>query len=1286
MSTEGVDVLLNDLPETFFDDFDLESLSPSLPGDLCENLDINALLSRDEVAEVSDTQAISPQKNSTLENLLKSFPMSAKVPPAPQVPTEHSRVIERRPVSQSARRTSNCHNQQFSQGLIEDKPLLRELNNSISVDVLDGVITQSPSRLCAFPRSPVGCQSFVRSTAHDSMTQNQNAFSHNSSNPKQFPCAHVARGWDENDKLSSSEKSIRRSPHNAIEKRYRQSINGKIDELRDLLNASSGDDLKTNKSAVLRRAIDRIRLLQTENECLRMRLSALLNGFTFSNDCSDSPADALIYPVRASRLVATQPPVFRAPIAHMKTDPLSPHDFSAHQFTSAPSLVETGWTALPAAHPATEKYNGSSSSGVSSPSSGGSIYLPSASSFSPSEFSAATNSSQSPASDYYLQPGKRRADPSSFADRPAEKVSVYMVPEPVNMKNELDPTIVSRTTVYVQDKRDCQDSTPQANPLLHCPADFATPPSYYAQNGAFTNASLFLMSFCLFMFNPFVINIKSQKDDASGAPAESANGAGMPVSQLLSALSFNTHPGAEAAAAPLSPLLLWAMYAAQWTVALILLFFCLYPFGRDWSRRLRRRVGPAEHLPGGHLALKHWTLAQLDVKQGSWASVSGHLRAGLFALYDSCLPAQVNLSRWNRTLAWAQAYLHALKLFFFRLPRFLWLRRHRPAVEKKAIGSRDVPGPSVAHFRRFLLDLRFLDLVRLSDNMPVNCKKPPCGAPAETSTAEDLCITRLVFACVEDFTDAWYNCVYHQPSTEAADEFARLGLVLGLSLKRFFGLTRTGNMVLGETQRVLATVSEQNSQWFAHLDTVALQLLLSGSPVEFANAETSPPRIFPSPLAVRRKLREAGLPASASDSLVMDEVHSELCEALTAKALESLIHGKFLPSLSFESCRIALASLLEPLPVAPREPKVPATIMLHDYSDASNSCDGSEISFLPEDSEADGPCADLAAARWWLRVIEVAGKWYSLNPPFSTTAAPCKSAPKYSTNDYETIDLLPSLPESIAEGSNSHLAHLILLAHQALCLSRRNELSSSLDVSHREKALFALWVSVRRACDMALVCSCGSPSYTFSSFPPDSLLTAERFNETPVAKALRLLAQDWICQVLTTVAVQREALRQVSCPESAACLQWIVNTKNIAATFASLLKRQQELVQQLQLQPSVWIARLEAVHRRLCGANPLRTRLFLLQNAHTVASASSSPHSHRKNLSASVDAGFGITGLPLCDTRLLQHVQDQESRQPIMSAFTDLHPESSKAAMAPEAVASVQQHERRAPLTHCPSL
>ncbi|VDN28604.1 unnamed protein product, partial [Dibothriocephalus latus] len=149
----------------------------------------------------------------------------------------------------------------------------------------------------------------------------------------------------------------------------------------------------------------------------------------------------------------------------------------------------------------------------------------------------------------------------------------------------MDPMPGNRTTVYVQGKRDCQGAASQTAPLSHLEPS----PAYYTHNGAFTNASLFLMSFCLFMFNPFVISIK--KEEGSGAPRESANGkslyspfyggAGMPVSQLLSALSFNTHPDAEAAAAPLSPILLWGMYAAQWIVALILLFFCLYPFGRD---------------------------------------------------------------------------------------------------------------------------------------------------------------------------------------------------------------------------------------------------------------------------------------------------------------------------------------------------------------------------------------------------------------------------------------------------------------------------------------------------------------------------------------------------------------------------------------------------------------------------------------------------------------------------------------------------------------------------------
>ncbi|KAL5964802.1 hypothetical protein TSMEX_007513, partial [Taenia solium] len=43
----------------------------------------------------------------------------------------------------------------------------------------------------------------------------------------------------------------------------------------------------TNKSAVLRRAIDRIRYLEKENECLRMQLSMYENGYAVVNDIDE---------------------------------------------------------------------------------------------------------------------------------------------------------------------------------------------------------------------------------------------------------------------------------------------------------------------------------------------------------------------------------------------------------------------------------------------------------------------------------------------------------------------------------------------------------------------------------------------------------------------------------------------------------------------------------------------------------------------------------------------------------------------------------------------------------------------------------------------------------------------------------------------------------------------------------------------------------------------------------------------------------------------------------------
>lgn len=61
-------------------------------------------------------------------------------------------------------------------------------------------------------------------------------------------------------------KGEKRNAHNAIERRYRSSINDKIIELKNMI---VGAEAKLNKSAVLRKAIDYIRFLQNANSKLK---------------------------------------------------------------------------------------------------------------------------------------------------------------------------------------------------------------------------------------------------------------------------------------------------------------------------------------------------------------------------------------------------------------------------------------------------------------------------------------------------------------------------------------------------------------------------------------------------------------------------------------------------------------------------------------------------------------------------------------------------------------------------------------------------------------------------------------------------------------------------------------------------------------------------------------------------------------------------------------------------------------------------------------------------------
>ncbi|XP_061394927.1 sterol regulatory element-binding protein 1 [Musca vetustissima] len=89
-------------------------------------------------------------------------------------------------------------------------------------------------------------------------------------------------------------KEVKRSAHNAIERRYRTSINDKINELKNLV---VGESAKLNKSAVLRKSVDKIRELQRQNYELRMEVQRL-QGELMSRD--GSKVQDLLHPSSVS--------------------------------------------------------------------------------------------------------------------------------------------------------------------------------------------------------------------------------------------------------------------------------------------------------------------------------------------------------------------------------------------------------------------------------------------------------------------------------------------------------------------------------------------------------------------------------------------------------------------------------------------------------------------------------------------------------------------------------------------------------------------------------------------------------------------------------------------------------------------------------------------------------------------------------------------------------------------------------------------------------------------------
>lgn len=102
-------------------------------------------------------------------------------------------------------------------------------------------------------------------------------------------------------------KEVKRSAHNAIERRYRTSINDKIIELKNIV---VGEAAKLNKSAILKKAVEKIRDIQrenyelkNENQRLKRELLQVTDGTTLKQLLVGSSASGVtesVAPVRTA--------------------------------------------------------------------------------------------------------------------------------------------------------------------------------------------------------------------------------------------------------------------------------------------------------------------------------------------------------------------------------------------------------------------------------------------------------------------------------------------------------------------------------------------------------------------------------------------------------------------------------------------------------------------------------------------------------------------------------------------------------------------------------------------------------------------------------------------------------------------------------------------------------------------------------------------------------------------------------------------------------------------------
>ncbi|VDM25341.1 unnamed protein product [Hydatigera taeniaeformis] len=236
------------------------------------------------------------------------------------------------------------------------------------------------------------------------------------------------------------------------------------------------------------------------------------------------------------------------------------------------------------------------------------------------------------------------------------------------------------------------------------------------------------------------------------------------------------------------------------------------------------------------------------------------------------------------------------------------------------------------------------------------------------SSRECLHFVHLMFACLDDFVVGW--CSAHTNTAVDLAELTRLGLVLALSIKRFFGLNWLGNLLLRATQRA----AENLNDGFVCLgseDGPIMTMLLSLSSNDFSwkhkvkGTETYHYSFL--------RIWAPDLNFSLSKSLVVDAVHRNICEIFTTKALECIVSANLEPPSPFKAYMKEIKRL---------------TLLLYgeksSFLRSQASDEGSETSFSLIDGESDLRAVWEEKRKkidainpWRLSILRLAGKWYA---------------------------------------------------------------------------------------------------------------------------------------------------------------------------------------------------------------------------------------------------------------------------------------------------------------------